>query len=75
MSGMGCSFSVPNFLLSLPVRLLLLALLITRLQICPVYSKPQMVPTDLNISLQGLTLIQGQIYNPELGMISPYKCR
>ena len=26
-----------------------------------------MVPMDLNIGFQGLTLIQGQIYNPESG--------
>ena len=30
-------------------------------------SKPQMVPRDLNIGFQGLALIQGQIYNPEIG--------
>ena len=28
-------------------------------------TKPQMVPTDLNIGFAGLALIQGQIYNPE----------
>ena len=27
-------------------------------------AKPQMVPMDFNIDLQGLVLIQGQIYNP-----------
>ena len=29
-------------------------------------TKPQMVPTDLNIGFQGLALIQGQIYNPAI---------
>ena len=29
-------------------------------------TKPQMVPTDLNIGFQGSALIQGQIYNPEI---------
>ena len=29
-------------------------------------TKPQMVPTDLNIGFQGLALIQGQIYKPDV---------
>ena len=28
-------------------------------------TKPQIQPTDLDIALQGLALIQGQIYNPD----------
>ncbi len=37
-------------------------------------TKPQMVPTDLNIGFEGLALSQGQIYNPDvrfLGCIIP----
>ena len=48
----------------------------TRLQICPsrlLETKPQMVPMDLNVGFQGLTLIQGQIYNPKKERISPNK--
>ena len=32
-------------------------------------TKPQMVPTDLNIGFQGLALIQRQNYNPVLVML------
>ena len=35
-------------------------------------TKPQMAPRDLNLGFQGLALIQGQIYNPDIESIAKF---